>query len=243
MRTRRLLYTNSAYRGSFVFFLWFGYHNEQKLQPNVGARISSVRFLQDMLRNITRVSIHNGLGDQSQPRFSPTQATPTKLGQPKFPPTFAYSCLLDLAPQLLDSVIAFIRSRNPSQWPVCGTLYCQRISETEILTDFDRVQELVPAQPVGEGPPERVRDANLEIAPSRGLTWRPLQHQEAEDPEVPLAQGYRPQVPEKPQACAPRHRQGSGTHPRITARPTRRMEPMMANASLQKEIKEGKREA
>jgi hypothetical protein len=54
-----------------------------------------------------------------------------------------------------------------------------------------------------------------------GADGRPLsQYQEAEDQQIPFAQGNRPQVPKKPQACAPRHCQGSGSSPMRMTRST-----------------------
>jgi hypothetical protein len=97
-----------------------------------------------------------------------------------------------------------------------------RLSERSlalITDDFPRVQELVSAQPVAQGAPERVRcTGGRTAATPRRLTGKSQQHQEAQDPALPFAQRHRPQVPEKPQACAPRHCQGSGMN-RPSARP------------------------
>lgn len=43
------------------------------------------------------------------------------------------------------------------------------------------------------------------------------QYQEAEDAQIPFAQGLRPQIPPQPQACASRHHAGTGTSFRVTA--------------------------
>ncbi|KAH7354056.1 hypothetical protein B0T11DRAFT_123514 [Plectosphaerella cucumerina] len=59
-----------------------------------------------------------------------------------------------------------------------------------MLTFNHRVQELLAAQPVAQGAPQR--------------------HQEAQDRQVPFAQGNRPQVPSQPPSCSARHCQGSG---------------------------------
>ena len=93
-----------------------------------------------------------------------------------------------------------------------------------------RIQELVSAQPVEEGAQERVRTHHhfQPIPPTIWMTIRDLrgwmvdgvvvadedpraQYQEAEDQQIPVAQRHRPEVQEKPQTCAPRYNEGTGT--------------------------------
>ena len=64
------------------------------------------------------------------------------------------------------------------------------------------------------------------------------QYQEAQDPPLPLAQGNRPQVQEEPQACSSRHHARFGAYRRLT--PTRKRGSL---TTIQKEVKEGKRDA
>lgn len=105
--------------------------------------------------------------------FSPMQATPTKLGQPKFPPTFCVfpvvePCTPASQTQSSSSFGAEIHHNGQYVTPSIAREY----SRPQMLTDFCRVQELVPAQPVAQGAPERVRYVNHEIAPGRRLTWK-----------------------------------------------------------------------
>lgn len=65
------------------------------------------------------------------------------------------------------------------------------------------------------------------------------QYQEAQDPQIPFAQRHRPEVQEKPQACAARYNEGVGTLD--TGIHTCGRNGLLTTA--QKEVKEGKRDA
>ena len=98
-------------------------------------------------------------------------------------------------------------------------------TEAQPAHTLDRIEELLPAQPEQEGSPQRVSDDAPPALPDddnmgdfsgiiQRLTGvRQLQYPQAQDAEVPFAQGCRPQVPPQPSPCSPRNRAGSGTKP------------------------------
>ena len=155
----------------------------------------------------------------------------------------------------------YLTKQTPSQWPVrVDRIACVFTGIT--LTDLDRIQELVSAQPVEEGAQERVR---LRPLPNPISSIRPRndpvnakeregkkgrekkadvrfsvrkQDQEAQDPPIPFAQRHRPQVPEEPQTCSARDDEGAGTCREGVSRSIRDTDDV-----VQKEVKEGKRDA
>jgi hypothetical protein len=67
------------------------------------------------------------------------------------------------------------------------------------------------------------------------------QYQEAKDQPLPFSQGHRPQVPKKPQTCAARNHEGVGKRLSTTGSCHKTSDNMLI--PLQKEVKEGKRDA
>lgn len=123
----------------------------------------------------------------------------------------------------------------------------------EMLTKFYRVQELVAAQPGQEGPQERVRSdipydtLRPPFSPStrrmrtKRLTRRHAQYQEAQDQQIPFAQGYRPQVQTQPQTCSSRHHESPGTWPSSRHQPGRHTDNLCRRRSRRASARPHKR--
>ncbi|KAK5055920.1 hypothetical protein LTR84_012470 [Exophiala bonariae] len=68
-------------------------------------------------------------------------------------------------------------------------------------------------QPVEEGSPKRVRESPQQeftlSLDEQLMLCQKLQYQEAKDSQISISQGYRPQIPKKPQTCVARNDEGS----------------------------------